>query len=80
MATFDRNGFVILNNLEEAFASSKTVSEGGLPYNHVEDPDEGLNPLGESIKAALRAAAAEKRAARRVESAVNAQRLFKLKP
>ena len=93
MATLDKNGFRVLLNLEEAFASSKR--EGGLPHNHIENPDEGLSPLGDEIKAALRAAAAkrkaaqkaarvaaaaaatEKRAARRAESAVNAQKLFK---
>ncbi len=72
MATLDRNGFVILNNIEEAFASSNNKREGGLPKNHIENPDEGLNPLGESVKAALRAAAAERKAARKAAKAAAA--------
>ena len=74
MATFDRNGFAILNNnnLEEVFTSSRTVREGGLLKNHIENPDEGLNPLGEELKAALRAAAAKRKAARKAARAAAA--------
>ena len=93
MATLDRNGFRVLESLEEVNTSSKR--EGGFPHNHIENPEEGLNPLGEELKAALRTAAAkrkavqkdkkakavaaavEKRTATRAKSAVNAQKLFR---
>ena len=71
MATLDRNGFRVLeNNLEEVFTSSKR--EGGLPKNHIENPEEGLNPLGDELKAAFRAAAAKRKAAKKAARAAAA--------